>query len=96
MTAEAVLRHYLSAFEKWWSRWRCYDFQVIQTAWAARTMHVPGDLLNLLRGGETVEARYKGLGPDGALVVEGPDGLETHIVSGELFAEPTDAPNNTD
>lgn len=96
VTAEEVLRHYLAAFEKWWSRWRRYDFQVIQTAWAARTLHRPGDSLNLFRNGATITARYKGLALDGALVVKGPDGLETQIVSGELFAEQDLPPGTTD
>ena len=94
--AEAVLAFYLAAFDKWWSRWRRYDFQVLQAAWAARTLHAPGDILRLYHRGETVEARYKGLAADGALVVEGPDGLETRIVSGELFTGSDDPPANTD
>lgn len=94
--AETVLAHYLAAFDKWWSRWRRYDFQVVQTAWAARTLHVPGELLRVFHNGETVQARYKGLAADGALVVEGPDGLETRIVSGELFTGSNDPPANTD
>ncbi len=93
---DTVLAHYLAAFDKWWSRWRRYDFQVIQTAWTARTMHVPGDRLNLLHGGEMVSARYKRLGPDGTLVVEGADRLETQVASGELFAESDPPPETTD
>ena len=93
---EDVLRHYLAAFEKWWDRWRRYDFQVIQTAWLARTLHRPGDSLNLLAGGGIVEARYMRLAPDGALVVQGPDGLERQIVSGELFTGADLPPETTD
>ena len=85
---EEVLAAYLLAFEKWWSRWQHYDFQVIQTAWAARTMHQLGSLLTLTQGQETVQARYKGLNADGALVILTQDGLEKQIVSGEIFANP--------
>ncbi len=71
VTAEQVLEQYLVAFEKWWSRWRRYDFQVIQTAWTAQALHRPGDKLVISQGEETLQARYKRLSVDGALVVEG-------------------------
>jgi BirA family biotin operon repressor/biotin-[acetyl-CoA-carboxylase] ligase len=96
LTAGQVLAAYLPAFAKWWDRWRRYDFQVIQTAWTARSLHRPGDILHLTQGRDTVPARYKSLSADGALVVEGPDGLERHVVSGEIFAESTDPPPHTD
>jgi BirA family transcriptional regulator, biotin operon repressor / biotin---[acetyl-CoA-carboxylase] ligase len=86
---EEVLHRYLTAFETWWSRWQRYDFQVIQTAWTARTKHVLGEQLQLLQGRQMISARYKRLSPEGALVVEGPDGVEIQIVSGEVFADPT-------
>lgn len=85
--AEDVLPAYLAAFDKWWRRWQRYDFQVIQTAWSARKLHMSGDRIRLSLGKEAVYARYKGLAPDGALVVVGQDGLEKHVVSGEIFAE---------
>jgi BirA family transcriptional regulator, biotin operon repressor / biotin---[acetyl-CoA-carboxylase] ligase len=83
--AETALAAYLAAFDLWWSRWRRYDFQVIATAWAARTLHKPGDVLRITQGQELQELTYQGLAPDGALVVRGADGLEKHIVSGEIF-----------
>jgi BirA family biotin operon repressor/biotin-[acetyl-CoA-carboxylase] ligase len=86
-SADEMLPAYLAAFDKWWGRWLRYDFQVIQTAWAARTLHKRGDEIRLSQGKETIHARYKGLAPDGALVVVGQDGLEKHVVSGEIFAE---------
>jgi BirA family transcriptional regulator, biotin operon repressor / biotin---[acetyl-CoA-carboxylase] ligase len=84
--AEVALCAYLAAFDLWWSRWRRYDFQIIATAWAARTLHKPGDLLRITQGRELLEVTYYGLAPDGALVVRGADGLEKRIVSGEIFA----------
>ena len=95
-SADQVLAAFLPAFAKWWDRWRRYDFQVIQTAWQARCLHRPGDLLHLSQGRDTSPTRYKGLSADGTLVVEGPDGLERHVASGEIFAGPTDHPPNTD
>lgn len=96
VTVEQVLTAYLAAFAKWWTRWRRYGFQVVQTAWVARCLHRPGDELNLTEAGKVVPARYKGLSSDGTLVVMGPDGLEKHVASGELFAEPIDHPPHTD
>lgn len=83
-----ALAAYLSSFEHWWGRWRRYDFQLIATAWTARTTHKPGDLLRISQGKEVLEAHYLRLAPDGALVVRMPDGVEKQIASGELFASP--------
>ena len=82
---QAAFAAYLTAFDRWWSRWRRYDFQVIATAWAARTYHKPGDFLTVTHGRQTLQVAYRGLAPDGALVVQGVDGLEKRIVSGEVF-----------
>jgi BirA family transcriptional regulator, biotin operon repressor / biotin---[acetyl-CoA-carboxylase] ligase len=94
--AETVLRHFLHAFDRWWNRWRHYDFQVVATAWAARTLHKPGDMLQITQADHTLTGRYKGLAHDGALVVEGPDGLERQIASGEIFARAVATQNETD
>lgn len=86
VSAEHALAAYLEGFDRWWGRWRRYDFQVIGTAWAARTLHKPGDWLTITQGVSALKARYQGIAPDGALVVLGEDGLEKRIVSGEIFA----------
>lgn len=83
--AEDALTAYLAAFDKWWGRWRRYDFPMIASAWAARTLHRPGDRLKLSIGSESLTATYRGLAPDGALVIEDADGVEKRIVSGEIF-----------
>ncbi|MCB9929431.1 MAG: biotin--[acetyl-CoA-carboxylase] ligase [Alphaproteobacteria bacterium] len=85
VTPEAALAAYLTAFDRWWGRWRRYDFQVVATAWAARTLHRPGDRLTLTVGRDTLTAVYQGLAPDGALVIRDADGVEKRIVSGEIF-----------
>ncbi len=85
VTAEDALTAYLAAFDKWWGRWRRYDFAMIATAWTARTLHKPGDRLNITIGRDTLQAAYRGLAPDGALVIEDADGVEKRIVSGEIF-----------
>jgi len=85
VSPERALAAYLAAFDKWWGRWRRYDFPVIAGAWGARTLHRPGDRLTLTVGRDTLQARYRGLAPDGALVIEDAGGLEKRIVSGEIF-----------
>ena len=95
-TPEAVLEAFLASFDSWWGRWRRYDFQVIATAWMARTQHVPGEMLSLTQGRDRISAVYKGLAVDGALVVEGEDGIETQITSGEIFATDDATPNEAD
>lgn len=85
VTPERALEAYLAAFDKWWGRWRRYDFPVVATAWAARSWQSPGDDLTISVGRDTVQARYKELAPDGALVIEDAGGVERRIVSGEIF-----------
>lgn len=82
---ERALTAYLAAFDTWWGRWRRYDFQVVATAWRARTLHKPGDRLSLSVGGRSMQAVYRGLAPDGTLVIEDADGVEKRLASGEIF-----------
>ena len=85
VSPEAALSAYLASFDHWWGRWRRYDFGPVRTAWLARTLHKPGDRLSLSIGRDTMQATYRDLAPDGALVIEDAGGVEKRIVSGEIF-----------
>jgi len=84
---EQALEAYLTLLQRWWMRWRRYDFSVIATAWSARTLHQPGDVLQLCQGEIREPVAYRRLSDEGALVVEGPDRLDKHIVSAEVFTD---------
>ncbi len=67
-------------------RWReCYGregFAPVQAAWLAMA-HRPGDLLVAGAGKHRVQGAFRGLGPDGALLLDSADG-EVAVASGEL------------
>ncbi len=86
VSLEDALSAYLMSFKRWWGRWRRYDFQVVATAWAAKTVHKPGQTINVSEGGTRSDYIFKGMGSDGELVVADQDGVEKFIVSGEIFA----------
>lgn len=71
------------AFARWRSAWREGGFAVVREAWLARA-HPVGTRLQV-RGEAALEGAFAGLGEDGALLLDGPDGR--HVVhAGDVWA----------
>jgi len=76
----------LDTLQGWRERYGHEGFAPVQAAWTAMA-HAPGELITADCGGRRVRGAFRGLGPDGALLLEKTDGLGGEIVrvaAGEL------------
>jgi len=74
VAAAAVLDAFLPALEEWTARLAAEGGAAIAAAFAAAAVHKVGDLLLLDEGRGPFQARYEGIGPDGALLAAASDG----------------------
>lgn len=69
----------------WYDRWRDEGFGPIREAWLARAVGVGGPVTVRLADGASLEGRFAGLDPAGALLLELPDGSLKPIMAGDVF-----------
>jgi len=72
----------LASLQRWRERYGREGFAPVQAAWLA-IAHAPGDLVVAGAGGQRVQGAFRGLAPDGALLLDGPDG-EVMVTTGEV------------
>lgn len=72
----------LESMQRWRERYGREGFAPVQAAWLAMA-HTPGDLIVVGAGKQRVPGAFRGLGPDGALLLDSGDG-EVAVASGEL------------
>jgi BirA family biotin operon repressor/biotin-[acetyl-CoA-carboxylase] ligase len=76
----------LDTLQRWRKRYDRDGFAPVQAAWLAMA-HTPGDIVTADVGARRVQGAFRGLGPDGALLLDDLDGLGGGVVSvsaGEL------------
>ena len=81
----AVLEALIPAFAEYRQLWATQGFDPIRTRWLAAAAGV-GDRVAARLGTETIEGRFEGLDPDGALTLRLDDGNLRSIHAGEVFA----------
>jgi BirA family biotin operon repressor/biotin-[acetyl-CoA-carboxylase] ligase len=72
----------LAALQRWRTRYEQDGFAPVRDAWLA-IAHRPGDLLIVGQGDSRIEGRFRGIGDDAALLLDGADGPIT-IAAGEV------------
>ncbi len=79
---EAFADRLLQALQGWRARYVAEGFAPVRAAWLAAA-HAPGERVTVGIGGQRVHGAFRGLGDDGALLLDGP-GSELAITAGEL------------
>lgn len=79
---EAFAARLLEVLQNWRARYDHEGFAPIRTAWLA-VAHRPGDPIVVGVGERRPHGAFRGLGDDGALLLDGPDG-ELRVTAGEL------------
>ena len=79
---EAFAGRLLHSLQHWRTRYDAEGFAPVQAAWLAMA-HVLGERIVVGAGGQRVYGAFRGLGDDGALLLDGPEG-ELTITAGEL------------
>jgi len=74
---------YLTRLAEWCERFAVEGFPPVRKAWLARAEGI-GQRVTLRLGRETLSGRFREFDPEGALVLELPDGRSRAIVSGEI------------
>jgi len=72
----------LDSLQRWRERYGREGFAPVQAAWLA-IAHAPGELVVAGAGRQRVQGAFRGLAPDGALLLDGPDG-EVVVRAGEV------------
>lgn len=72
----------LQALQGWRARYATEGFDPVRAAWLAAA-HAPGERIVVGMGGQRVHGAFRGLGDDGTLLLDGPEG-ELAITAGEL------------
>jgi len=72
----------LDFLQRWRERYGREGFAPVQAAWLA-IAHAPGDLVAAGAGRQRVQGAFRGLAPDGALLLDGPDGVVV-VTAGEV------------
>ena len=80
-----VLARLMPAFAEYRALWAAQGFAPIRAAWLDHAAGV-GDRIAARLGAETVEGRFEGLEPDGALALRLDDGQLRAVHAGEVFA----------
>jgi BirA family biotin operon repressor/biotin-[acetyl-CoA-carboxylase] ligase len=81
---DEVLEAFLACFDRHYRAWEDEGFAPVRTAWLARA-HGLGDPVVARLPGATLEGRFAGLGPDGALLLDQGGGAVRHIHAGDVF-----------
>ena len=84
-TATDVLARLMPAFAEYRALWAAQGFEPIRARWLAQAAGV-GDRMIARLGAETLEGRFEGLEPDGALALRLDDGVLRAVHAGEVFA----------
>ena len=79
---EAFASLLLHALQRWRARYAAEGFAPVRAAWLAAA-HAPGERIVVGAGGQRVHGAFRGLGDDGALLLDGPEG-RLAITAGEL------------
>ncbi len=82
-TVEAMVTAFAEHFQIWLDRWREFGFSVVREAWMKRAKGI-GDPITARLPEETIDGIFKGLGPEGALILEA-EGKERHITAADVF-----------
>lgn len=75
----------ITAFAEYRTLWATQGFAPIRTRWLADAAGL-GDRITARLGAETLEGRFEGLGPDGALALRLDNGQLRPVHAGEVFA----------
>ncbi len=81
-TIEQTLAALLMALDHWWQVWLQQGFAPVRNAWLARGPR-PSQLVTVQQGGAQHRGRFAGLGEDGALLLQTPDGPR-RIIAGDV------------
>ncbi|PZN96364.1 MAG: biotin--[acetyl-CoA-carboxylase] ligase [Alphaproteobacteria bacterium] len=81
----AVLAALMTAFAQVRALWAAQGFEPIRSRWLAHAAGV-GDRIAARLGDTTLEGRFEGLAPDGALALRLDDGSLRPVHAGEVFA----------
>ena len=79
---EAFAGRLLQALQRWRARYAAEGFDPVRAAWLAAA-HAPGEGIVVGTGAQRVQGVFRGLGHDGTLLLDGPEG-ELAITAGEL------------
>ena len=79
---EAFADRLLQALQHWRARYAAQGFAPVRAAWLT-VAHAPGEPIVVGAGAQRVEGAFRGLGDDGTLLLDGPEG-ERAITAGEL------------
>ncbi len=82
----ALLAALITAFAEYRRLWATQGFDPIRTRWLAAAAAGVGDRVVARLGAETIEGRFEGLDPDGALTLRLDDGGLRAVHAGEVFA----------
>ena len=80
--ADGVLAPVLACLAAGWQAWQADGFAPVLARWSARGP-APGAPLRMRFGDTLVAGRFAGLGPDGSLLLDGPEGRRA-FVAGEV------------
>lgn len=81
---EALAKPLAEAFARWLQRWHDEGFGPVRAAWLARAHGLGQSIGVRLMGQPAREGRFAGLDNDGALLLDGVNGLETYH-AGEVY-----------
>ena len=81
-TPEAFAGWLLQALQGWRTRYVTEGFAPVRATWLAAA-HAPGERIVVGAGAQRVHGAFRGLGDDGTLLLDGPEG-ELAITAGEL------------
>ncbi len=84
VTAEALFEELRARFEDWFDVWASRGFGPIAQGWLVRASGVGRPIIVRLPH-ETLEGRFVGLAPNGALLVEQGDGTLIEVTAGDVF-----------
>ncbi len=79
---EAFAGRLLQTLQGWRARYAAEGFDPVRAAWLAAA-HAPGERIVVGTGKQRVHGAFRGLGDDGTLLLDGPEG-ELAITAGEL------------
>lgn len=79
---EAFAARLLHVLQGWRDRYAVEGFAPVRAAWLAAA-HAPGEPVVVGTGGQRVRGTFRGLGHDGTLLLDGPEG-ELAITAGDL------------
>ena len=80
-----LCRGILAGLDHWRGIWHRQGASALHSAWTARAAHEKGQSLTVRLGQTTLEGRYDGLDPSGAIIVIDETGKAHHIGAGDVF-----------